>query len=75
MKILWLFIAIQSLHAQQVSLKAYLDHKILIIYDSLRIIFPILVCLATMFATLDHTLTLVRPKAFAKMDLTFSSVI
>ena len=55
--------------------KGLIEPQDIIIYDSFRIIFPISVCLATMFATLDHTLTLVRPKAFAKMDLTFSSVI
>ena len=42
-------------------------------YDniSLRIIFQILVSLVIMFVTLDLTLTLGKPKAFAKMDLTF----
>ena len=40
-----------------------------------RIIFQILVFLVIMFVTLARTLTLVKPKAFAKMGLTFSSVI
>ena len=40
-----------------------------------RILFQILVFLVIMFVTLARTLTLVKPKAFAKMDLTFSSVI
>ena len=47
----------------------------MIVKKFFRIIFQILVFLVIMFVTLARTLTLVKPKVFAKMDLTFSSVI
>ena len=47
----------------------------MIVKKFFRIIFQILVFLVIMFVTLARTLTLVKRKAFVKMDLTFSSVI